>query len=160
MHSIAFPQRFEISLRNHYILSYAEYMRSDPTLWRITVEYMCSCGRIGEEMADEVLMRVPLKLESPKNATAASEESARIRAGNLAGVLKEVVATCFDHRRERVRRMVCRVSPLNSCSCKLEDSANHFCIDCCSDLHQGKRVWTCCVILHISRRLAWTRSRR
>ena len=60
-------------------------------------------------MADEVLMRVPLKLESPRDSTTASDETARIRAGNLAGVLKEVVATCFEHQRERVRRMICRV---------------------------------------------------
>lgn len=60
-------------------------------------------------MADQVLMRVALRLQTPKDSQAANEESARIRAGILDGVLKEVNATCFEHQREAVRRMVCRV---------------------------------------------------
>lgn len=62
-------------------------------------------------MADQVLMRIPLHLQSPKDAAAAGEEAARIRSGHLAGVLKDVNETCYEHRREGVRRMVCRVRP-------------------------------------------------
>ncbi|TCD63518.1 hypothetical protein EIP91_005319 [Steccherinum ochraceum] len=98
----------DISLRNLYIIQFAEYLHSDLNLWRHTVDYLCTCGDIGMKMADEVLVRVPLRLQSPKDSTAASEESARIRAGDLAGVLKEVNASCFDHGREEVRRMVCK----------------------------------------------------
>lgn len=100
----------DISLRNLYIIQFAEYLHSDLNMWRHTVDYLCTCGDIGMKMADEVLVRVPLRLQSPKDSTAASEESARIRAGDLAGVLKEVNASCFDHGREEVRRMVCKVS--------------------------------------------------
>ncbi|KAH9888788.1 Nup85 nucleoporin-domain-containing protein [Cubamyces lactineus] len=104
------PDDSDLSSRQHYILAYAEYLRTDPALWRITVDYMYSCGPVGRGMADQVLMRVPLRLEAPKDADAAGEEAARIRAGHLAGVLKDVNETCFEHQREEIRRMVCRIA--------------------------------------------------
>ncbi|CCM06137.1 uncharacterized protein FIBRA_08387 [Fibroporia radiculosa] len=104
------PDDSDLTLREQYVLSYTEYLRSDPALWRITVDYMCACGDVGKETADQVLMRVPLRLQIPKDATASDEESARIRTGNLAGVLKEINATCFEHQREKVRRIVCRIA--------------------------------------------------
>ncbi|CDO69328.1 hypothetical protein BN946_scf184746.g9 [Trametes cinnabarina] len=100
----------ELSLRQHYILSYAGYLRTDPALWRITVDYMYSCGAVGSGMADQVLMRVPLRLEKNTGAGTSGEEAARIRAGHLAGVLKDVNETCFEYQREEIRRMVCRIA--------------------------------------------------
>ncbi|KAK7687336.1 hypothetical protein QCA50_009842 [Cerrena zonata] len=100
----------DIPLRDYYVLQYAEYMRLDPSCWRHTVSYLCTCGTVGHEMADQVLMRVALRLQTPKDSQTANEESARIRAGILDGVLKEVNATCFEHQREAVRRMVCRIA--------------------------------------------------
>lgn len=98
----------ELSLRDEYILSYADYLHSDPALWRITVEYMYSCANIGKGRADEVLLRVPLRLQEQK---ADLRVDSRIRAGEIVGVLKDVNAMCFQFRRENVRRTVCRVSP-------------------------------------------------
>lgn len=92
------------------MLAYVDYMRSDPTLWRHIVDYLYTCGGIGEGMADEVLMRVPLRLQPPRGGTATDEESARIRAGTLAGVLKEVSAACAEHGREATRRAICRIA--------------------------------------------------
>lgn len=82
-------------------------------------------------MADQVLMRVPLRLQSPKDDIAAESESARIRAGNLAGVLKEINATCFEYQREEVRRMICKVRfGMNHCcfgtSCVFQIAAQTF----------------------------------
>ena len=91
------------------MLAYAEYLRSDPALWRITVDYMYSCGDVGRRVGDEVLMRVPLRLELPKDADAAGEEAARIRSGQLAGALKDIHETCFEYQREEIRRLVCKV---------------------------------------------------
>ncbi|CAL1715565.1 unnamed protein product [Somion occarium] len=96
----------DMSLRDYYVVGYAEYMRLDPSLWRLIVAYLCTCGPVGHEMADQVLMRVPLKLQAPKDSDAANEESARIRAGILDGVLKDVNTACFEHQREAVRRMI------------------------------------------------------
>lgn len=105
-----------LSLRQQYILSYAEYLHSDPGLWRLTVDYMCSCGDIGKEMADEVLMRVPLRLLAPAEEGVDNDESLRIRAGDLAGVLKEVNESCHHHQREGARRAVCKVSLIHQLS--------------------------------------------
>lgn len=89
-----------VSLRDHYILTYAEYLHSDPALWRITVDYMYSCGDVGKQQADEVLLRVPLRLH---------EKTETVRTGGVVGVLKDVNQTCLQHERESVRRTICRV---------------------------------------------------
>ncbi|KAF9642653.1 hypothetical protein BDM02DRAFT_3105390 [Thelephora ganbajun] len=115
------------TLRQHHVLQYAEYLHSDPALWRITVDYMCACGEIGTYRADEVLLRVPLGFSSYSQPTGSDpggkkttvnddriadteDEASRIRAGDIVGVLKEVNQCCFEHGREGVRRMVCRIA--------------------------------------------------
>lgn len=116
-----------MALRQYHVLQYAEYLHSDPALWRITVDYMCACGEIGTRRADEVLLRVPLGFSTYSQPTGSDpagkkstanddrtmdteDEASRIRAGDIVGVLKEVNQCCFEHGREGVRRMVCRVS--------------------------------------------------
>jgi len=95
----------ELSLRDEYIFS---YLHSDPALWRITVEYMYSCANIGKSRADEVLLRVPLRLQEQKTDL---RVDSKISAGEIVGVLKDDNAMCFQFRRESVWRTVCRVSP-------------------------------------------------
>ncbi|KAJ6591607.1 Nup85 nucleoporin-domain-containing protein [Mycena vulgaris] len=99
----------DISIRDQHILAYAEYLHSDPALWRITVDYMYSCGDVGKERADEVLIRVPLRLNDKSPILHGGDEG-KIRAGNIVGVLKDVNQTCFDYRREAARRTVCRIA--------------------------------------------------
>lgn len=94
-----------MSPRDYHILAYAEYLHSDPALWRITVDYMYSCGEVGKQQADEVLLRVPLRLHEQ---TDPSFERG-IKAGDVVGALKDVNQTCFQYHREGVRRTVCRV---------------------------------------------------
>ncbi|KAF8637523.1 hypothetical protein AX17_002767 [Amanita inopinata Kibby_2008] len=96
----------ELTLRDQYILAYTEYLHSDPGLWRITVNYMYSCGKIGKGRGDQVLLRVPLRLHEQNN----SDLDHRIRAGDIVGVLKDVNETCFEHQREAVRRTICRIA--------------------------------------------------
>ncbi|KAF4610945.1 hypothetical protein D9613_006754 [Agrocybe pediades] len=93
----------ELSLRDQHILAYAEYLHSDPALWRITVDYMYSCNEIGQRQADEVLLRVPLRLQEQNSDR---KVDSRIRAGEIVGVLKDVNATCFEYKRESVRRTI------------------------------------------------------
>ncbi len=59
-------------------------------------------------MADAVLLRVPLRLKGSSEKT---EDAARIRAGDVTGVLKEINEACFYYGREEVRRMACKVHP-------------------------------------------------
>jgi nuclear pore complex protein Nup85 len=70
---------------------------------------MYSCGDVGKERGDEVLIRVPLRLNE-KTPVSHSGDEGKIRAGNIVGVLRDVNQTCFDYRREVARRTVCRVS--------------------------------------------------
>ncbi|KAJ7115936.1 Nup85 nucleoporin-domain-containing protein [Mycena epipterygia] len=98
----------DVSIRDQHILAYAEYLHSDPALWRITVDYMYSCGDVGQERADEVLIRIPLRLND--KIPISSGDKGKIRAGNIVGVLKDVNQTCFDYRREAARRTVCRIA--------------------------------------------------
>ncbi|KAF9482632.1 hypothetical protein BDN70DRAFT_966723 [Pholiota conissans] len=95
-----------LSTRDHYILSYADYLHSDPALWRITVDYMYSCNALGQSRADEILLRVPLRLHE-QNLDLKVESG--IRAGDIVGVLRDVNKTCFEYKRENVRRTVCRI---------------------------------------------------
>jgi len=67
---------------------------------------MYSCNRIGTERADEVLIRVPLHLNEQSSDL---RVDSRIRAGEVVGVLKDVNSTCFEYKRESVRRTICRV---------------------------------------------------
>ncbi|KDQ50696.1 hypothetical protein JAAARDRAFT_41779 [Jaapia argillacea MUCL 33604] len=108
----------EPSARDHYIISYAHYLHSDPALWRLTVDYMCACGDVGKGMGDEVLKRVPLRLrgssaskQTPLGKGKEREgEGESIKRGEVAGVLKEINQTCWEYGREEVRRMVCRIA--------------------------------------------------
>ncbi|KAF9444472.1 hypothetical protein P691DRAFT_677501 [Macrolepiota fuliginosa MF-IS2] len=105
-----------LSLRDHYTLSYADYLRSDAGLWRVVADYMYSCDEIGKQQADEVLMRVPLRLYDKSNAItsteteAAEEAMAHADTDAVVGVLKELNETCSEHQREATRRTICRVA--------------------------------------------------
>lgn len=101
-----FLYRSQLTTRDRFVLEYAEYLHSDPALWRITVDYMYTCNDIGKARADEVLLRVPLRLQEQNFDR---RVDSRIRAGEIVGVFKDVNKTCFDYKRENVRRTVCRV---------------------------------------------------
>ncbi|KAG2142873.1 Nup85 nucleoporin-domain-containing protein [Suillus bovinus] len=102
-----------LNVRDFYVLGYAQYLHSDPALWRITVAYMFSCGETGIRSADEVLMRVPLKLRTVKSITNDQGEqngADNLKSGDLAGVVKDINATCYEYQREEVRRTICRIA--------------------------------------------------
>ncbi|KJA25724.1 hypothetical protein HYPSUDRAFT_134002 [Hypholoma sublateritium FD-334 SS-4] len=126
-----------ISLRDQYVLSYAEYLHSDPALWRITVDYMYSCEEIGQRRADEVLLRVPLQLNEQNSDL---KVDPRIRAGDIVGVLKDVNKTCFEYKRENVRRTVCRIAAQALVSDKDYGLAVSYCISAEDWLGLGRIV--------------------
>ncbi|KAG7093511.1 hypothetical protein E1B28_007185 [Marasmius oreades] len=95
----------ELSKRDEYVLSYTDYLHSDPTLWRIIVPYMYSCGEIGRERGDALLLRVPLYLHVKKTS-----DSSSLAAEAIANTVKEVSALCLEHQREHVRREACKVA--------------------------------------------------
>jgi len=97
----------------------------NPALWRITVDYMYSCGDIGKSRADEILLRVPLRLQEQNSDR---KIDSRIRAGDVVGALKDVNKTCFQYRRENVRRTVCRIAAQTLVSDKDYGLAVSYCI--------------------------------
>lgn len=108
-----------MTIRDYYTRAYAEYLNSDPGLWRLTVVYLFSCGEIGNRMADEVLLRVPLSMSAGgsgrkniQDSTMELEEEEALGDGDLSGVVKELNATCYEFQREHTRRMICRVRVL------------------------------------------------
>ncbi|KAI5124259.1 hypothetical protein M0805_005108 [Coniferiporia weirii] len=110
-----------LTVRDQYMMMYTDYLHSDPGLWRLAVDYLCTCGEIGKQMADEVLIRVPMNIVGPLSSRNARQEDnqntaieiemdTQIEDGDLSGVVRELNATCFEHRREHARRVICRVA--------------------------------------------------
>jgi len=102
-----------LSIRDQYVCSYAEYLHADPALWQINVEYLYSCGDVGKARADEILMRVPLRLTQQEETSGELIETGgvrRIKAGHVVGVLQKVNETCLEHQREAVRRTICKIA--------------------------------------------------
>lgn len=44
-----------MSIRDHFVLAYAEHLHSDPTLFEIELEYMGRCGTTGRERIAAVI---------------------------------------------------------------------------------------------------------
>ncbi|KAJ2911868.1 hypothetical protein MD484_g8548, partial [Candolleomyces efflorescens] len=105
LHLLETNEESDLSLRDFYILAYAEYLYSDPALWRITIDYMYSCSDIGKLRADTILTRVPLQLRQQGQATN-PETIERIRSGDIIGVLKDINECCLQYNREGVRRTI------------------------------------------------------
>ncbi|KAF8587870.1 hypothetical protein K439DRAFT_1630322 [Ramaria rubella] len=103
----------KVSLRDFFLLNYAEYLLADPSLWRIAVLYMCECGEEGKLRADEALLRIPLNLSSIKGKEKAVNQNNRMDAddeGLVDGRVKQILEICKEHGRERVRREICRIA--------------------------------------------------
>ena len=77
-------------------------------------------------MADEVILRVPLKFVgssvtkgNARKSGDADQMDDQIETGDLSEIMKELNATCYEYDREPVRRMICRVSQLLASQRKL-----------------------------------------
>jgi nuclear pore complex protein Nup85 len=103
----------EVSIRDHFLLGYAEYLLVDPSLWRIAVLYMCECSEEGKLRADEVLLRIPLDLGHSKGKGKAVDQTDVMEAEDedqVDGKVKQILEICKEHGRESVRREICQVS--------------------------------------------------
>lgn len=101
------------------LLSYAEYLLVDPSLWRIAALYMCDCGEQGRIRADEVLLRVPLELGVSKKKPKANGQIDAMDLDKDVPVderVLEILEICKEYGREKVRREICRVSLEELCT--------------------------------------------
>jgi nuclear pore complex protein Nup85 len=101
--------RLGIDQRDHYVLEYADQLQSDPGLWRITVSYLYTCGQIGAERADQVLLHVPLQLGSAPAPDGMQEDSDAAQGSVVVGVLQELNEAARRYEREETRRSICKV---------------------------------------------------
>lgn len=70
-----------LSVRTNLLIEYAEHLLTDPSLWRVTLEYLGACGKEGRAMVAEVIMRVPVDISIPPSISPnadAHENEARI----------------------------------------------------------------------------------
>jgi len=103
----------DLSIREHFLLSYAEYLLVDPSLWRIAVLYMCECGEEGKLRADEVLSRVPLELGQSKGkgkVIVQNDDMDTDGESPLDKKVQEILEICKEHGRESVRREICQIA--------------------------------------------------
>lgn len=154
--------RSGLSLRDYHILAYTDYLRSDAGLWRVVVDYMYSCDDIGKQQADEVLLRVPLRLyDRPNPAVGETITEERGETEAVVGVLKELNETCSEYQREATRRTICRVS--QTCLfCQKSISRWHFLFipGRCKSFCCKERLWSSRRLLCLSRRLGRSRACR
>ncbi|KAL2915273.1 Nucleoporin nup85 [Polyrhizophydium stewartii] len=81
--------RDECTLSEWYRLAYADYLTSEPTLWRAALEYYASCARHGAEMLEALVPRIPLDSDvKARKLLAFCEAQARRRGGAGAAGLR------------------------------------------------------------------------
>lgn len=146
----------DISVRDQYILSFADYLHSDPVLWRITVAYMCSCGTIGKERADQILLRVPISFKT--NPGDSGDVNAAAHSGEVPAALRAVVETCHEYGRESVRRMVCTVLVHSTISVLCPFFLKQSYADRSAKFPPSPGIWIGCFIRHLSGKLDMARS--
>lgn len=62
------------SLRDHFVLEYAEHLGSDKGLWRMACAYLGTCGEEGKRRVGVLLERVALEVEGAEKADEVDEE--------------------------------------------------------------------------------------
>ncbi|KAG9080263.1 hypothetical protein FRC06_006858, partial [Ceratobasidium sp. 370] len=72
-------QTYGISLRDHFVLAYAEHLHSDPTLFEIELEYMGRCGVLGRERIAAVIGHIPV-VPPPVDPAAATKPRPRLKS--------------------------------------------------------------------------------
>lgn len=126
------------SMRTSALVAHAMHLHSDPTLWRITLEYLAACGSEGRSMVAEVLRRTPVDIELPSQRREEKEQShdllspAKLSAnGTSSGLgvdgetadtekgtwakweerVLKIINVCTDYGLQDVLLSVCKVSP-------------------------------------------------
>ncbi|CCO29196.1 Nuclear pore complex protein Nup85 AltName: Full=85 kDa nucleoporin [Rhizoctonia solani AG-1 IB] len=72
-------QTYGMSIRDHFVLSYAEHLHSDPTLFEIELEYMGRCGTIGRERISAVISHIPV-IPPPTDPKASEKALSRLKS--------------------------------------------------------------------------------
>ncbi|KAK4050234.1 hypothetical protein OIV83_003555 [Microbotryomycetes sp. JL201] len=66
---------YDTSLRDYFVLSYTDILQADWTMWRVTVDYLGTCGSEGLARMTRVLESVPLDEALTRTEAPIAEES-------------------------------------------------------------------------------------
>lgn len=103
----------QLTLRDHFILSYADGLLTDPSLWRIAVDYLATCGDVGRARMRQIVRTVDL--EEPAGEAEGGEQEMEVEGVNGTAqedkgvrVVDDVVAVCAKHGLEEEVVAVCK----------------------------------------------------
>ncbi|GAA96838.1 uncharacterized protein L969DRAFT_87937 [Mixia osmundae IAM 14324] len=93
------------SLRDWFILRWADCLRSDDALWRIALDYLSACGEAGRARMSETILRTAFQDKAP--ASKAEDES--MATGGLDDASVEaLLQACTDYSLEAETRKICQ----------------------------------------------------
>ncbi|KDN40916.1 hypothetical protein RSAG8_07784, partial [Rhizoctonia solani AG-8 WAC10335] len=72
-------QTYGMSVRDYFVLAYAEHLHSDPTLFEIELEYMGRCGTAGRERISAVICHIPV-LPPPVDPKASTNSKSKLKS--------------------------------------------------------------------------------
>lgn len=88
---------------------------SDPSLWRMVVEYMVTCEEIGLQTAREVLLHVPLRILEPAPKATSASDIAAAAAASPSSYLEDLLEVCDEHKFYDTKANICRVGGILPC---------------------------------------------
>jgi nuclear pore complex protein Nup85 len=93
-----------ISLRDHFVLEYTDLLQSDSTLWRLTIDYLATCGDEGRARMKRIIMSIPF--EAAKDVTSTGEER---ESESKYSVVEDVLSVCAQYGMEAEEVSICKV---------------------------------------------------
>ncbi|CAE6511949.1 unnamed protein product [Rhizoctonia solani] len=72
-------QTYGVSVRDYFVLAYAEHLHSDPTLFEIELEYLGRCGAVGRERISVVICHIPV-LPPPADPKASASSVSKLKS--------------------------------------------------------------------------------
>lgn len=107
-------------MRDHFVLSYTDLLLADPSLWRVVVEYLSTCGEQGRGRMRLVLLGVDLEdnAEDEKIGRAVEEGGMEVDGGEIVAgksgkkskTVDDVLRVCAEQGLDEELRSVCKVS--------------------------------------------------
>ncbi|CAG7850039.1 SubName: Full=Uncharacterized protein {ECO:0000313/EMBL:CCA72786.1} [Serendipita indica DSM 11827] len=114
LESLSLPEASVVSrLQKYYIITYAEQLMSDPSMWRIAIAYLSYCGIRGMGVANELLLRLPFRIANidlPANHKYPDSLTVFVGKQTLPmAELDDILETCRRHGLKQAEETIVRV---------------------------------------------------
>ena len=136
---------FELTLRDYFLLRYVDQLQCDAGLWRLSLEYLATCGLVGKARMRQVLLGAPI-LSDQEGAPAETNGDGDVSEKTT--TVLEVLSECRTYGRENDARAICRVR-LNRIGVLLSP-AKVFSEDIRRASNASTTIWFGCLILDSS----------